>query len=575
MSTSFSLELLKDIYIVFIFGLLNQLLAIALGYLFFNDYFFSAISFLNGKCNVFLRAILRKLQNSQRDEQEYNRHTTNTTTNFSKLRKVDKDVLISSLFCHNSVSLPVVYLSALCYLSSINGSQPFFKLTSEESYKKAITAISIFIIPAEILFYTLGSYLYKKGGENLLLEEKKKENFVTNNNIVTTAIDKEVTNEVELCENVTLSSSYENTSDLLSPTYSLQNEQMKLLENELNTLQNNSDNKSQNESLSPMSPSQNNIDNNFTTQINISLDKHLSQESLDELESQQNLQNSVTTTTNPSNYFTKVTTFCKKLFIPLFHFILHDLILNPPLSAIFLALLISSINQNVKNFLIINPPAFISTIKQFCTIFGQGVAPVAMLILGGNLAIMEMEKESEKKGENIVSDNVSLQNSLQQNNLKYKLKNNFKKIIFKIIKFLKMIKRLFTVKYLNRFGLFLSILIKLILFPLLGIFTIYLFKFILPFTIPNDPILFLVSFIQFSTPTAIAVSALASVNNNYGLEETCELLLWHYLIAPITLSLLSPLYLILSCDMLINENVKNEICLNSSLFFGGNNSTTF
>lgn len=211
--------------------------------------------------------------------------------------------------------------------------------------------------------------------------------------------------------------------------------------------------------------------------------------------------------------------------------------LSPPLVSIFFAIIIAIIPP-VKEFLIVNPPIFISSIKHICKVFSQAVSPAALIVLGGNLALT-LVKEDENGGDQAITNQ----------HLTFKEK---------VLSIIKRIRQLFRVRHIHPLAIALSVFVKLIVFPLIGIgFVALAMKLsILP---SNDPVLILVVLVQFSMPMSMSLATLSSLNKDSGQEQVCELLLWHYLLCPFTLSLFSTWFLSLSCQFLDTDSSK-QLC---------------
>ena len=128
----------------------------------------------------------------------------------------------------------------------------------------------------------------------------------------------------------------------------------------------------------------------------------------------------------------------------------------------------------------------------------------------------------------------------------------------KIVKTLKKLRDLFRVRKMHPLAVALSVLVKLVIFPLIGIGIVAL-SMKLGIIPSNDPVLIMVVLIQFSMPMSMSMAGLSSLNNDYGQEQVCELLLWHYLLCPITLSLFSTWFLSLSCQFL-DEESATKLC---------------
>ncbi|KAL9653177.1 hypothetical protein ABK040_009484, partial [Willaertia magna] len=127
-------------------------------------------------------------------------------------------------------------------------------------------------------------------------------------------------------------------------------------------------------------------------------------------------------------------------------------------------------------------------------------------------------------------------------------KRNWKEIftVANIINFLKTK----LIRYNHPLSLILSVLIKLVIMPVGSVGVIYL-VYTLGLTDKKDPMLILVMLMHFAVPMPMASTTLASLNNDFGQNEICELLLYQYLLSPITLSLFAWWFLNLSCSLTV------------------------
>jgi predicted permease len=192
-------------------------------------------------------------------------------------------------------------------------------------------------------------------------------------------------------------------------------------------------------------------------------------------------------------------------------------IITPPTYGCFVGIIVALV-PHVKEFLVTNPPAIVSTLPHVARLFGDTVFPLSMILLGANLANTMMA--------------ASPINNDQSNEEK---ERNGKKLFF--------IRRF--IKHNDPLVVFTAVVTRLVIMPLIGMGVclglIYLKL------LPSDPVLILVLMVESSTPTAINTSILCVLNDNNGLYEMCEVLLFMYLSAPITLSIMSTIYLYLAC----------------------------
>ncbi|EFC41278.1 predicted protein [Naegleria gruberi] len=128
LTTSFSLQVFQKIYMVFLYSVILEVLGIVLGKLLFLKWFWK-----------------------------------------DRLDDISRTVLTLTLVCHTSVSLPLVYIVALCNVSTLS-SNPVYKMTFDEAHKSALTTLSVFIIPTEFVFCTIGFNAFRYGAARLKRE---------------------------------------------------------------------------------------------------------------------------------------------------------------------------------------------------------------------------------------------------------------------------------------------------------------------------------------------------------------------------------------------------------------------
>ena len=291
LTTSFSLDVFQQIYMVFLYSVILEILGIVFGKLLFLKLFWK-----------------------------------------DRLDDISRTVLTLTLVCHTSVSLPLVYIVALCNVST-SGASPIYNMTFDQAHKSAMTSLSVFIIPIEFVFYTVGYNSFKSGAARLKkLAEEESNKKLESNDIVN---ESDGTIEVELV-------------DEEHPIVEEQNKE------------------------------------------EIDEEHHVNQELI--IESQQ-----------PNQELPRLSTLQKlKLY---FYNNLENIkellrnLLSPPLISIFVAILIALISP-VKDFLITDPPMFISSVKNICKVFSQAVSPAALIILGGNLGMTLLKEENETLSNN-------------------------------------------------------------------------------------------------------------------------------------------------------------------------------
>jgi predicted permease len=196
-------------------------------------------------------------------------------------------------------------------------------------------------------------------------------------------------------------------------------------------------------------------------------------------------------------------------------------VVTPPIYGCLIGAFIALV-PHLKEFFITNPPVIVSSISHIAKIFGDAVFPLSMILLGANLANTMMAEAEGKVAESPDHDDNDKQSKVK--------KSWFRKII----------------KHNDPLAVLVAVVTRLIFMPLIGIGLVVLFIYLglLP---RNDPVLLLVLLVEASTPTAINVSLLCTLNGNNGIHEICELLLIMYVTSPITMSLFATGYLYLSC----------------------------
>ncbi|KAG2372848.1 hypothetical protein C9374_013128 [Naegleria lovaniensis] len=483
-SQAFSAEVFRKLYMIFVFGILLELLGILFGKL------------------LFLKWLWRE-----------------------KLSDVSRSVLNLTLVCHTSVSLPLVFLEALCKVSTLENN-PVFNMTYAQAHDSSVTASSVFIIPTELIFYTYGYHSFRLGAERLLKEEFKRndhsnalihENESLNLDPVHKEEDSKVVVEMEKAE--------ETMKELQDEELLLgKEEKIELLENlefQNPTIQN------------PIDPSL------FETTPNSTLPMTSNDHPIQSLE--------MDTRVSPSTRFQKLKFLIFKHWPKCKEFLVN--VLSPPLVSIFLAIILALIPP-AKEFLIVNPPIFVSSLKHICETFAQAVSPAALIVLGGNLALTLLKEEEETEG-NDDRRRLTLSSTTTTHTERVTVMSKLRNLLGKL-------RELFRVKRIHPLAIAISVVVKLVVFPLIGI-GIVAASVKLQILPSNDPILILVVLIQFSMPMSMSLAGLSSLNKDYGQEEVCELLLWHYLLCPFTLSLFSTWFLSLSCQFLDDESAS-KLC---------------
>jgi len=435
LSTSFSWLVFQKIYMVFVFAILLEIIGVVIGTTFF----------------------WKRLWGNRLDD-------------------ASRTVLTLTMVCHTSVSLPLVYLVALCKVST-SGSNPVFKMGYDEAHTSTVTALSVFIVPIEIVFYTIGFHSFRLGA---LSAEKKNPKEETNIDVENQGL-----NHIELEQTSGHTDDQVEIKEDIQQEHPVEDEHKLIDENEMEDVK-------QSKWLL------------FKSKAKIYWEKS------------------------------------KEMIINF---------LSPPLVAIFLAIALALI-QPLKEFLIVDPPIFISSLKHICQVFSQAVSPTALIILGGNLAVTLFKDEAES--DNATTAIPSTEGS--NRNVSQLLFAMWKKIKNGLLVFI----RLFRTRKIHPLAIFTSVFLKLVVFPLIGVGLVALSIKIglLP---TNDPLILLVVFVQFSMPMSMSLAGLSSLNQDYGQEQVCELLLWHYCLCPITLSIFSTWFLSLSCQFLDAEHAS-QMC---------------
>ncbi|KAL9649293.1 hypothetical protein ABK040_014596 [Willaertia magna] len=237
--------------------------------------------------------------------------------------------------------------------------------------------------------------------------------------------------------------------------------------------------------------------------------------------SQPSSQRSIFKRIRESSYFSKTMFTLKHTF-------------NPPVISMLIGITIGFITP-LKEFLIVNPPMVVSSIPHVLQLMSSAVFPVGMIILGANIGMTLFDERNKSKDVNKGEEELNK-------------KRNWKEIftVANIINFLKTK----LIRYNHPLSLILSVLIKLVIMPVGSVGVIYL-VYTLGLTDKKDPMLILVMLMHFAVPMPMASTTLASLNNDFGQNEICELLLYQYLLSPITLSLFAWWFLNLSCSLTV------------------------
>ncbi|KAL0485933.1 10 TM domain-containing transmembrane protein [Acrasis kona] len=192
--------------------------------------------------------------------------------------------------------------------------------------------------------------------------------------------------------------------------------------------------------------------------------------------------------------------------------------LTPPLISMIAGIIIACITP-LKNFLVTNPPVIVSSLMHVASLFGDAAFALSMLVLGSNLYTTFM------------SDKIADDNDKER-----RPRSGFSKYACFICD--KMI------KHNDPLALFFCLILKLVVVPLIGIGVIVgsVYAGILPRT---DSVLLLVLLVEASTPSAINLNNMTNLCNGIGQKQICEILLFMYACAPISLSILATIYLYL------------------------------
>jgi len=210
---------------------------------------------------------------------------------------------------------------------------------------------------------------------------------------------------------------------------------------------------------------------------------------------------------------------------------------TPPCMGMIIGALIAVIPP-AKYYLVESPPPILGSFIHIVEIMGDATFAASMLVLGANLY---QTVNSEQKPKQNTKQITTTENDEQNHQEEAPRSSLIRRITSKIHSMAKRV-----VRHSDPIGLVLNLILKLMVMPAIGIcITIAVLK--LNWMPSNDPILLLVLFVQSSTPSALNLSMFATLSNGYGIAPTTELLLFHYLLAPVTLTLYATVFLYLSC----------------------------
>jgi predicted permease len=197
-------------------------------------------------------------------------------------------------------------------------------------------------------------------------------------------------------------------------------------------------------------------------------------------------------------------------------------IVSPPVVGMMLGLLIGIVPA-LKQNVIIDPPEFLTIFDHITTTYGGAMFPVSMIILGTNL--YDTYHSSQQ---------TNLQNLQEQSGIHHRITNWLRRNIF-----------LFN----HPIAVIISCFLRLVVMPLIAIgLVIAAMKIqLLP---SNDPVILLVLMVEGATPCAMNLAVAVNLSDDPTLANAmCEIMLFQYLLSPLTMALLSTWHLSLACNI--------------------------
>jgi predicted permease len=197
-------------------------------------------------------------------------------------------------------------------------------------------------------------------------------------------------------------------------------------------------------------------------------------------------------------------------------------IVSPPIVGMMFGLLVGIIPA-LKNILVTDPPALLSIIDHVASTFGGAMFPVSMMILGTNL--YDTFHSSRQQSTQHIQDRPGIHRRITD-----WMRRNI-------------------IKFNHPMAVLFSCLLRLVIMPLIAVgLTVGAMKIgLLP---SNDPVILLVLMIEGATPCAMNLAIAVNLNDDPTLANSmCEIMLFQYLLSPITMALLSTWYLHMACNL--------------------------
>lgn len=195
-------------------------------------------------------------------------------------------------------------------------------------------------------------------------------------------------------------------------------------------------------------------------------------------------------------------------------------ILSPPVVGMLIGLLVGLVKP-LRYWIVTNPPVILSIIDHITNYLGS-MFPISMIILGTNLYTTLTSKPPFMK-------TMYYEEGLSN----------------RVMSFI----RLYLIKHNNPFALLISCFLKLVMMPIIAIGLVMIaVKINLISSV--DPLLLLVLMLEGATPCPINLSVTANLCKEPALASSMsEVLLYQYLLSPLTMALFAVLFLQLSCSM--------------------------
>nr|CAG4708189.1 unnamed protein product [Naegleria fowleri] len=334
---------------------------------------------------------------------------------------------------NNGVTLPLVFMSAICKISA---GGVLFDIDVDKAVEQAIAYINVYTLPSIFLFWSYGL--------TALSPPKKEEGKIS------LPIRKEISEHAEMMKH------HEDNESV-----------------ETGEIHHFDQNHQEFEESSQSIEMKEHIESPHHTEAhgtNEEMNHHFEDAStheesgvLQDLESP--------STSNQRSFFEKCKDFYNGDRMKRARFILKQTI-NAPVIALFLGTIIGLI-EPVKTFLITNPPMIVSAFVHTLTLFSSAIFPISMLILGANVA---------------TTLRASLHSSVDENESSLPMSQRLKKFL-NILYLLRWFRKKF-INFNNPLALLISIVVKLAVMPLCGVGVVYLGTVVWKI-FPPDPILVL------------------------------------------------------------------------------------